>query len=140
MAQILIFKMFFGNSALSLAGYLERAISIPAYPYLKWRMPWTAKNYYDWPEGGMVMDIQQVAAYEKNLWYRLHHAMQPEVSKKLKLDHDLTLLEISKNALDEQIAATPIQYNVDGSVELQPPVILDQKKWSAIISNNWFKE
>lgn len=128
-------QIIFGNQALSLAGYLERAISLPAYPYLKWRMPWTASNYYDWPQGGMLMDIQVVASYEKSLWYRLQHATKTMPSKKLKLDHDLTIISLSKKALDEHIAEMPMQYNSDGSVDLQPPVILNQNKWAAMTSN-----
>ena len=125
-------QIILGNSVLNMAGYLERAITIQSYPYLRLRMPWTAKHYYDWPEGGMLMDIKQVAEYQNNLWQRLTEAKTKPLNKSTTpshSDHESALMTSAKQVLENHIATMDVKHNADGSVELQPPVIMDQNRF-----------
>jgi hypothetical protein len=129
-------QIIYGNKVLNLAGYLERAISIPSYTYLRLRMPWTAQHYYDWPEGGLLMNIQSVSVYQNNLWNRLKQSQAILPHKPIVTMHDTSLLELSKQALDDNMANVDIKYNTDGSVELQQPIIIDQNRLTNKVLKN----
>ncbi|MFZ2314504.1 MAG: zinc dependent phospholipase C family protein [Gammaproteobacteria bacterium] len=64
-------EITWGNTVIYLAGYGERLISPIVYPYLKWKMPWTAKHYEDWAESGLIANEQKVADYQMRLWLYL---------------------------------------------------------------------
>lgn len=123
-------KITYGNSVLSIAGPLERLIAIPSYPYLRLRMPWTAKNYFDWPQGGMRMDIKEVAGYQNDLWHRLNDTkIFSTTTRPIKYDHESSIIALAKQILDNNVAKVAVKKNVDGSVELQPLLILDENKF-----------
>ncbi|MBA3661591.1 MAG: zinc dependent phospholipase C family protein [Gammaproteobacteria bacterium] len=59
-----------GNAALMIAGFTERLIALPSYPYLKLRMPWTAKHYFLHPVGGLEMITKKISLYQMDLWHQ----------------------------------------------------------------------
>ena len=130
-------QITYGNSLLNIAGYLERVIALPTYPYLRWRMPWTAKNYYDWPQGGMLMDIEHIAKYQSNLWQRIKDAKSINVmtaSNHKKYDYDSVMTRSAKQAFEDKIVRIVVNQHSDGSIELQSPLITDQTKYRDFIS------
>ena len=116
-----------GVSVISMAGFGERLISAPAYEYYRWKMPWTADHYYDWPEGGIQMDEQQVATYQADLWNRLLGTTSAKMA--VKRGHSYPSESISnttrlaEQALKNGTATVSVQKNADGSVVLGAPVI-----------------
>lgn len=131
-------QIIYANKLLNIAGYLERLISVPTYGYLRMRMPWTAKHYYDWPEGGMLMDIQQIAKYQNNLWNKIKdikpvHLNQSNNNKKIS-DHHSSMTNFAKQAFDAGIIKVSMNRQSDGSIELQPLVINDENKLRELIS------
>jgi hypothetical protein len=61
-----------GNAVIEMEGAGIRAIALATYPALKWvEMPWTAMHYYDWPEGGMKIDVEKIAEYQTELWEKI---------------------------------------------------------------------
>jgi len=120
-----------GNSITFFAGYGERLIAAPAYPYLRWKMPWTSQHYYDWPVGGITMDEDKTAEYLMNLWQRLKGKKpfpRATLSKMHQLDsnpanHSSVLNDFSTNILNQGVVSVPTITNEDGSVELQSPII-----------------
>jgi|SRR5579885_4552 hypothetical protein len=132
-----------GNSVIFFAGYGEDLIYIPAYPYLRWKMPWTANHYYDWPEGGIAMDVQKVAEYQANLWNRLTNqsttaalaAIKPDTSRMILSDSESSFARFAREALENGLVSITTKYNEDGSVELQPPVINEAEKLKTLVKN-----
>ena len=132
-------KLYGGNTALFLAGYGERIISPIAYPYLRWKMPWTAAHYYDWPEGGMLMDEEKVAEYMMNLWDRLNN--KKPVKTTLPAIHASHMffaetspaIDFAQNAMESGAVSIPVKSNDDGSIELQLPVINEFNKFKTLV-------
>lgn len=129
-----------GNIAISLAGYGERLISLPAYPYLKLRMPWTAANYYNWPEGGIMMDVDKVAEYETNLWERLNNKSMkarpmPTFMSKIHGNtvENTPIIEFASAAIKEGVVSLNTQTNADGSVEITQPLVNQGQKLRALL-------
>lgn len=115
-----------GNVALYFAGYGERILSIPAYPYLQQRMPWTAAHYYDWPEGGVLADEQAVAHYLQQLWEILQQA--PDHAAPILPHHAVTnshqsILVFAEEMVRTGAAHLDIAQKTDGSVVLSHPII-----------------
>jgi len=130
-----------GNTAIFLAGYGERIISAPAYPYLRWKMPWTAAHYYDWPEGGILMDEDKVAEYLMNLWDRLHNkklTQMPVFASKHRLNSIHTepspAVDFAQKAMESGAVSVPVKSNEDGSIELQLPVVNEFNKFRDLIA------
>lgn len=136
-------EIIWGNSVLSLAGIGEKMIAAPAYPILKWKMSWTAANYYAWPVGGILMDAEKVAAYETNLWQRLKDksirpiaAQSSSASYRAKDEHRTTEMSanhFAKEALQSGTVNIAIVTNEDGSIELQHPIVKRALKFRTLI-------
>jgi Zinc dependent phospholipase C len=123
-------QIIWGNSVTYLAGYGERLIAAPAYLYLQWRMPWTATHYYNWPEGGMLINEQQTAAYLTKLWgylnnkSRAKHALAQTKQRDYPKHTDSTpLTDFSTTLIHSGTVIMPVITNEDGSVEIQAPMI-----------------
>ena len=122
-------EIIWGNSIIFLSAYGERLIAAPAYPYLRWKMPWTSQHYYDWPIGGIRMDEQKTAEYLMNLWHRLKNNSTSKTDV-IQTTHaysnhadNTPITEFSKNAIENNTVSIPVITNEDGSVELQSPII-----------------
>lgn len=135
-------EITWGNSVISVAGYGERLISASAYPYFKWKMPWTAAHYYDWPEGGILMNEQKIAAYQMSLWQRLTNKtgkLQPAVfparryqaSSYQEVGAHSAAIDFANNTLAARAVRITTKQNVNGSIELQAPVITQREKFGA---------
>ncbi len=129
-----------GNTAIFLAGYGERIISPIAYPYLRWRMPWTAIHYYDWPDGGILMDEEKVAAYMMNLWDRLNNKNLEKTNKTTAPSslHRMyaetsPAVDFAQSAMESGAVTIPVKSNDDGSIELQLPVINEFNKFNTLV-------
>ncbi|HEX2549337.1 MAG TPA: zinc dependent phospholipase C family protein [Gammaproteobacteria bacterium] len=57
-----------GTSVIHAANKMEKHMGRNSYHSFIKKMPWTATHYYDWIEGGILMDIQKVANYQNQLW------------------------------------------------------------------------
>lgn len=64
-------QIIWGNSVYSLAGIGERAGALADYPVEELKMPWTAKNYYTAPQGGILMTENLTALYVQSVWKRI---------------------------------------------------------------------
>lgn len=104
-----------GTSVLYTSGYGERSVSLPSYYYLKWKMPWTAAHYYDWPVGGILKNEEKVAEYQMNLWYRLKGIAAAPAQM-----HKDVYPGIANNAIQPRSNAinVNVKSNTDGSIEL----------------------
>lgn len=120
-------QIILGNSVYYFAGIGERAIAGLAYPIIKKQMPWTAKNYYTAPEGGLVMDEQEVAQYQMQVWYRLTdnklHATPNFIAHPEKHTGTDPAVEIATTEITSGAVKMPIIKQTDGSVEIQQPEI-----------------
>src|SRR3990167_8071088 len=120
-----------GNAVIYLVGYGERLISPPAYPYLEWKMPWTAKHYYDWPVGGILMDEEKIVAYQMDLWQRLKsqsslpHFKLNKTHKTASMDSENTnfIIDFANEALESSVVTISTVSQEDGSIVLQPPIV-----------------
>lgn len=137
-------QIIWGNIVISFAGFGSRMISAPAYPILKWKMPWTAKHYYDWPEGGMLMDKDNIIQYQMSLWNRLKTktGMLAKINPKASLRSEglqpthtdaSPMSKLAEHALESGIITIPSKTNDDGSVELQQPIINQFYKLQTLI-------
>ena len=128
-----------GNKVIAVAGFEEKMISSPAYPYLAWyKMPWTAKNYYDFPNGGLLMAEQRVSDYQLRLWEYMkskkpHAAVKPKKIYAIS-ESSNTLMDFGKQALKMGAVLVEVKKNADGSVELQPPLVTSGKKFNDLIA------
>lgn len=129
-----------GTSIIFLANHGERLIAAVAYPYYRWKMPWTAAHYYDWPEGGMLMDEQKVAAYLTALWQRLN---DQSLKKQSTSPHQSTYQEqavpsaaedFAQKAIESGAASITINSNSDGSIELQQPIFNQLDKIKTLLN------
>jgi hypothetical protein len=75
-------EIFIGNAIYSFTGIGERALSPLSYYYIKSKLAWTAKNYYDSPQGGMLMTEQVTAQYVLKIWDQLKHNTPLPTTKK----------------------------------------------------------
>lgn len=125
------------NTIIKFAGHGERLISVPAYPYLKWRMPWTALHYLDSPDGGISVDVREVATYQNQLWQKLLNREKAQARlQQTTAHHQLAnqpLYQFAEQTLISKAISIPIQYNSDGSVELKDPVINNAAKLNAFV-------
>ena len=64
-------EITWGNSVYSLAGISERAGAVADYPVEELKMPWTAKNYYTFPQGGILMTENLTALYVQSIWKQI---------------------------------------------------------------------
>lgn len=140
-------QIIWGNIVIFFAGYGERMISAPAYPILRWKMPWTAKHYYDWPQGGMLMSEKNIVEYQTALWQRLNSKEvslvpinKPRVSPDKVLraslkttDSDTSINDLALKAIASGAVTVNTKTNEDGSVELQAPVINQMSKLQDLI-------
>lgn len=118
-----------GNIGLYFAGYGERLISLPAYPYLQQRMPWTATHYMNWPSGGILADEQQVAQYLDQLWRVLQEptsTIYPAAHKQMLSETNTRALLFAQKILSTGSAQLEVVPQMDGSVILKHPVITNQ--------------
>ncbi len=118
-------QIIFANSVLYLAGYAERSIALIAYPYLKWKMPWTAAHYMDAPQGGITMDEQKVADYQMTLWRFINNNGEAKLSPSMPAlaKEESTGMSVAKTALQSGLVTINTQANADGSVSLETPII-----------------
>ena len=127
-------EIIWGNSVLALANYSERLIAAPAYPYLKWKMPWTTANYADWPVGGLTMDEQKIAEYQTTLWRYLHKpSLRFMADVKITPEKTTPVTAFASQALASGAANVTTKTNADGSVELQTPVIRQTEAFQALL-------
>jgi hypothetical protein len=130
-----------GNTALYFASYGERIISAPVYVYLRWKMPWTAAHYYDWPEGGIKMDERQVAAYQMRLWQQFNAKSTTKMATSTASIErvygpvtDSPSIAFATSAINSGTVHIEAKSNDDGSIELQSPVINQAKKLETLLS------
>ncbi|MCW5583265.1 MAG: hypothetical protein KIT56_05170, partial [Gammaproteobacteria bacterium] len=124
-------EIIWGNQLIYYAGYGERLVSAPAYPYLRWKMPWTSQHYYDWPEGGIVMDEEKVTEYLMALWARLNNKdvstlafyTAPATRFYTEKNNETVTVDFAKQAIEHGDVEVVVIHQPDGSVELQPPVV-----------------
>jgi Zinc dependent phospholipase C len=130
-----------GNTALFLAGYGERIISPFAYPYLRWKAPWTATHYYDWPQGGILMDEDKVAEYLMDLWDRLNNKKSDTTKRAIaqtslhRVSSETSpAVDFAQNIMQSGAVNIPVKSNDDGSIELQSPVIIEFNKFMTLVN------
>lgn len=130
-----------GNALISLAGFGERLIAIPAYLYLQWKMPWTANHYYNWPQGGLLMDKAKTIEYQMQLWQRLKDKSKGVAAPKRNAiapypDNlgDLPSLQFAEAALSSGAVAVTTRSNADGSVEIEQPIVSSVAKFQDLIN------
>ncbi|EKD69967.1 MAG: hypothetical protein ACD_46C00687G0010 [uncultured bacterium] len=123
-----------GNEVISIAGAGEKAIATEAYPVYKYiKLQWTDKHYYNWPTGGIVMDVQKVVEYQKALWARLttprvnvdnfvSNGSSNKITQQRKILANKTLLNCAQQAIKTNGATTNITTNSDGSVSIRPVI------------------
>ncbi len=131
-------EIIWGNSVLYFAGSAERLASPFAYPYFKWKMPWTAAHYQDWPSGGIHMDTEQVAAYQISLWKKLTdaslvsspHSQSPQIHSLMTDSLTSSLNDLAEKAIENKTVTLNTKTNADGSIEIEGLVInqLDELK------------
>lgn len=138
-------QIIWGNTVISFAGFGVRLIATPAYPILRWKMPWTSRHYYDWPEGGMLMDKNSIVEYQISLWNRLLNksGKLANIGNGVRQDTSLATIQphtdvspvtaLTENALESGIITIPNKTNDDGSVEIQQPVIHQLNKLHALV-------
>ncbi len=114
-----------GTSVISVAGFGERLISAPAYTYLRWKMPWTAKNYETWPQGGLNDNEHQTASYLMSIWARLHNKAneQPIIAEHVPVQKTTEITDFAASTLENGAVVINTQDNADGSIELASPSI-----------------
>lgn len=136
-------QIIIGNKIIQLAGYGEKLISLPTYPYLQLKMPWTAWHYYDWPVGGIKMDIDKVVEYQMQLWQRLKDKQVNykkvgigNQSRRYQEEHIINnpVIDFAKNAIEEDFVTLTTTVNDDGSIDIEPPVIKQMEKFKALIT------
>jgi hypothetical protein len=64
-------EIILGTSVIEAITTIDKQMGPAGYRSIIKKIPWTAAHYYDWPEGGMLMDIQKVSVYQNHLWERL---------------------------------------------------------------------
>lgn len=124
-------EIIWGNMITSFAGYAERLIAAPSYPYLKWKLAWTSQHYYDWPEGGLLSDESKSTTYLMALWARLNdkklsHSYSSYASLSKPYDEhqdESETVDFAKKAIQNGLVDVNVTHNPDGSVEIQSPVI-----------------
>lgn len=131
--QVKANDIIWGNQVLSLAGFGERLISIPAYLYLQLRMPWTARHYYTWPQGGFLMNETKIVDYQIKLWHRLTSKSGKNLLNSTKntqvkqqfatLSGNLPTFNFAKSAIQSGVVQVETTSNDDGSIEIQQPII-----------------
>lgn len=111
-----------GNSVISLAGTGERAAALAAYPYYRWKMPWTANHYYDWQTGGLIPNEQAVATYQNALWqHLLGKSTKQSVSHPVFYHHQLSQVVVNaETALINHQARVESRHYIDGSITIDP--------------------
>lgn len=57
-----------GTSVIHAANLSEKNMGKNVSHSLSKKMSWTAAHYFDWNEGGILMDIHKVADYQNTLW------------------------------------------------------------------------
>src|SRR5262249_31838601 len=108
------------------------------------RMPWTASHYFDWPEGGMMMDKDNIVQYQISLWDRLmkkrgmlatinHTAPVHDKTSLLIHAHESPVVELAGSAIESGVITIPSKSNEDGSVEIQQPIINHVYKLQSLI-------
>lgn len=125
------YEIIYGTSVLKYAGYLEKMIAEPAYPFLKLRTPWLSHHYLNWPIGGIQADSIQVAQYQNKLWQQLNNkklllpAKINTVREANHLHHSLTNVidDFAADVMKANLIIIPAALNKDGSVELKEPDI-----------------
>lgn len=131
-------QILWGNSVISVAGLGERIIAPFAYPILQWKMPWTARNYYAWPQGGILEDEQKVIAYQLRLWKYLYNKRARTPDSRLPLYRNIKVADKTNQATTEAIQTKVVEVettsNTDGSVVLQP-ILNDPEKFKALLKN-----
>lgn len=140
-------EIVWGTSVLHYAGYGERIIAGPAYPYLELKMPWTAKHYYSWPEGGLIMEELKIADYMLDLWKRLQDRSgdgRKTVAKRsahpLAPPHpEQMAVSFATLALESGAIVVPTEEKSDGSVEIQEPITKEASKLQALLKQLWDK-
>ena len=129
-----------GNQVISLASYGEKALGAFAYPYMLWAISWTAKHYYDWPQGGILQDEQKVAEYQMLLWQRLQGKSTLKTTNNKpslnKMDETASKIhELAEEVLNRGAASIEVRKNNDGSVQLMPPVISKLGEFNDLLHN-----
>jgi hypothetical protein len=142
-------EITWGNSVLFLVDYVEPIIAAPLYPYLKFRMPWTAAHYYDWPEGGIKTNEIKTSEYLMDLWGKLHDKKIKESShvtnKKYSIHHnEQNVLSLFTSQL---LAKGLINYSSatyeDGSIEISSPFVTKHTEFGRLTTEfieNIFKK
>lgn len=128
----------YGTSVTYLAGYGERSISAPSYPYLRLKMPWTAAHYEDSPDGGLIMDEKNVAAYLTMLWHRIQ---TKQIATPSNQGHpqgyeeaESPAITFAEAAINSKAAMVPIEHAHDGSITLHPPMIEQVDQYQALLN------
>jgi hypothetical protein len=65
-------EITWGTSVIHAANTAEKKASPALYRPLFKKIPWTTSHYYDWPNGGVLMNIEKVADYQNHLWQYLN--------------------------------------------------------------------
>ncbi len=136
-------EITWGNQLIYYAGFGERLIAAPAYPVLRWKLPWTSTHYYDWSEGGIVANEQQVATYLMVLWERLNNKQQGTktarhaASKRMVATehHEIASIDFAEQVVGNGYVDVAVVNNSDGSIDLQPPVIKSIMQFQAMLSD-----
>ena len=131
-----------GTAVISIAGLGERAIAAPAYPYLQWKMPWTASNYYNWSEGGILMDEYKVVEYQMNLWARLQSKTKTSVKPSLAAQskhsngHQTpsSILTFAEEAIKSGAVDVSVTHHADGSIEFGQPIIKREAEFQTLLN------
>lgn len=128
-----------GNIAISLAGYGERLISPMAYPYLRWKMPWTAANYMTSKKGGVSEDEGEVIKYEMKIWKKLNKGITEDTiaedDRAPTSQKNSSYMTKFVNALkDSNAFSSNIVQHEDGSVTISNPVVKNHDKLTSTIN------
>jgi|GEM_PF-3462211 len=139
-----------GNVILLVAAYAERLIASPVYNPLVRTMPWTAENYYDFPNGGLFNGGEVSAAYYETVWGTLMSSdfSPPETTidnfpdlrlgPGLKTSPEPTessqiLYDFARRCLDKHLVVVEVFDLNDGSVRIGQPRITDHEKYISLL-------
>jgi len=133
-------EITWGSSIIFLLDYIEPMIAAPLYPYLQLKMPWTAKHYYNWSEGGILMNEINTSKYMMDLWNQLHQKSSDKSfhfsNNKNDIHHgeNNSLLLFSTELLQKGLVNYSSRSNDDGSVEISLPIVTSYFEFNKLIN------
>lgn len=144
------FDIILGNTIIYIAGILERAVTPMVYLPLWLVMPWTAENYYSYPEGGLYNGSELSAAYYETTWTSLLSPAVHQYGRRWELVHSVVsvdngattydhhqamLFHYARKCLDQGIMSVDIRREPTGFVLIEKPRIAKAQEFTALVND-----